>query len=383
MVTEKTTVRGNRVYKLRPQAKSFTFRKNVEGKDRYFALGPDLREACKVADQIDAFLYFNDYETTVAKFNPNRVVRTDIPTVGDLIQVFEESKDLLDLKPRSVKSYVNAFKRLVRVGSRAKNPLKVSCSASWADIFNSFRRQMLEDKVDEDEILSTKRTCNTVLRNSKAILSDEAMNYYTHWDMTWAVGLRKLKGYKKVAVHYVLPDEDLIVRTHEYLANLKCDLKFTMLALALHAGMRRSEIAHCRRDWFDLSGDDDNSISIKNDRNFTPKTGQGGTTVLKASWAQLIYSRAEGIDYLIEGLDRTKQSSMDDAFEPLLKDLRALGWDRQSPLHECRKLYGAFLASSDSLYKAQKCLRHTSPQITSDSYSDLIVSNKVIELWAA
>ena len=74
---------------------------------------------------------------------------------------------------------------------------------------------------------------------------------------------------------------------------------------------------------------------------------------------------------------------MDTAFEPLIADLRALGWDRNSPLHECRKLYGAFLATTDSLYKAQKCLRHSSPQITSDTYADIIVSDKILKCWAA
>ena len=115
MVTEKKTVRGNRVYKIRPTAKSFTFRKYVGGKDRYFALGPDLREACKMADQIDAFTYFNSYDDTIKKFNPGRVTRTNIPTVGDLLKVFKDSTDLLDLKPRSVKSYINGFKRLVKI----------------------------------------------------------------------------------------------------------------------------------------------------------------------------------------------------------------------------------------------------------------------------
>ena len=185
------------------------------------------------------------------------------------------------------------------------------------------------------------------------------------------------------ASYYELPSEEIIQATHDYLANLKCNIKFTMLTLALHAGMRRNEIAHCRREWMNLDGDDDNTIAIKNDRNFTPKTGHGGTTLINPHWAKLVYAKAEGIDYLIEGVDRTKQSSIDDAFEPLLKDLRGLGWKRQSPLHECRKLYGAFLATSESLYRAQKCLRHSSPQITSDSYSDLIVSDKIIKLWAA
>lgn len=382
MPTQKRTKKGNRVYKLRESSKSYTFRKEVGGKDRFFNLGPDLKVACQKADEIDAYLYFHTLKETLEKFNPRRVKRGNIPTVGELIKQYNSVKDLLDVKPRSVRDYTNGFKRLVKVGTNRKNPENVSCDQIWVDVYNHFRRTMLADKEEEDEILSCKRTCNSVLRNARALLTEEAMTYYTKFDMSWADEIKSLRPYKKVAVHYTLPDEKIIKATHEYLENLKCDIKFTMLGLALHAGMRRNEIAHCRREWFNLSDDKENQIVIKSDRKFVPKTGHGGTTMIKAKWADRIYARAEGIDYLIENIDRTKPSSIDDAFEPLLKDLRAIGWDRQSPLHECRKLYGAFLASSDSLYKAQKCLRHTSPQITSDSYSDLIVAPQVIGLWA-
>lgn len=379
IVTDKKTARGNRVYKIRKSSKNYTLRKEILGKERYFNLGSDVRTACKMADQIDAYLIFNSYEDTLAKFYPNKHQKNNTPTIEELISKFEKSSDLLDLKPRTINDYGNGIRKLVRGGGFKTT---TTCLIDWTACFNTYRRGKMKDLEEEDEIVSTKRTINSVLRNAKSIVSEEAMPFYKHWDMQWVDELKSLKGYKKVAVHYSLPEQSLIEATHEYLENLKCNFKFTMLALALHAGMRRSEIAHCRRDWFDLSGDEDNSIVIKNDRNFVPKTGHGGTTFLKAHWAEAIYARADGIDYLLEGIDRKKQSSIDDAFEPLLKDLRSIGWKRQSPLHECRKLYGAFLASTDSLYKAQKCLRHTSPQITSDSYADIIVSDTVKQLWA-
>lgn len=379
MVTEKKSHRGNRVYKLRDSAKNYTLRKQIGGKTRYFTLGPDVKQACKMADMIDAYLIFNSYEDTLAKFYPNLHQRNNTPTIEELIEKFEKSSDLLDLKKRTIADYKNGIKKLVKGGGYK---ITSTCMIDWAGCYNTYRRNMMQGVEEEDEIVSKKRTINSVLRNAKSIVSDDALPYYNHWDMTWVEELKTLRGYKKVAVHYTLPDEKLIKATHEYLENLKCNFKFTMLALALHAGMRRSEIAHCRREWFDLSGDEDNSIVIKQDRNFVPKTGHGGTTLLKSDWAQRIYARADGFDYLLPDIDRKKQSSIDDAFEPILKDLRSIGWTRQSPLHECRKLYGAFLASTDSLYKAQKCLRHTSPQITSDSYSDLIVSDAVKRLWA-
>ena len=239
---------------------------------------------------------------------------------------------------------------------------------------------MLDGVEEEEDILARKRTINSVLTNARSLVSEEAMPIYKDLDMSWVPNMQALKKFKKVQIFYTLPSEKLILDTHDYLANLKCNVKFTMLALALHGGMRRSEIAHCRREWFDLSGDEQNIIKIKPDKKFDPK-GKSGSTHLTAKWAQRVYARADGIDYLINcNLDTFK--TIDTAFEPLIADLRALGWTRNSPLHECRKLYGAFLATTDSLYKAQKCLRHSNPQTTSDSYADIILSDKIIKRWA-
>ena len=239
---------------------------------------------------------------------------------------------------------------------------------------------MMDGREDEDYILSAKRTVNSVLRNMRGLVSEEAMDIYDGWNMEWVAPLKKLKGYKKVAVHYTLPSEELINKTFDYLENLKCDFKFTMLALAIHAGMRRTEIAHCRRSWIKLSDKEFSSINIVNELKFNPK-GYAGTTVISTYWAERIYSRAEGLDYLLS-IDLSSQKKIDYAFEPLIADLRALGWDRNSPLHECRKLYGAYIATTQSLFKAQKYLRHTNAQITSDMYSDVIVSDELLKKWA-
>jgi len=52
-------------------------------------------------------------------------------------------------------------------------------------------------------------------------------------------------------------------------------------------------------------------------------------------------------------------------------------------LHECRKLYGSYMASTENLYVAQKNLRHASPMTTNDFYTDLVKGQEVLGLWAA
>lgn len=379
-----TTSKRNTVYKREKNHKYWMYRKKIKGKQYYFTVGPDLKKAKTLADQIDAYLVFNSIEDAIKKFNPNKAQVGNIPTVGDLINKYEKNLDILDIKPRTFSSYKGALSRLVKTGKKIKDKDKILATPmnmNWSEVYNAFRREVLDGKEDEEEILSAKRTINSVLRNLRGLVSDEAMPIYEGWNMEWVAPLKKLKGFKKVGVHYTLPPEELIHKTFDYLENLKCDFKFTMLALALHAGLRRNEIAHIRRSWFDLSGDDVNCINIVNDKNFSPK-GYAGTAMVTSYWAQRIYSRAEGIDYLLS-IDLSSQKKIDYAFEPLIADLRALGWDRNSPLHECRKLYGAYLATTDSLFKAQKCLRHSNAQITSDLYSDLIVNDKIIQRWAA
>ena len=372
----KTTQRKNTVYKRCPDHKYWTFRKRKDGKAYYFNLGPVLSEAKTLADRIDAFCVFNPMDKAIAHFNPNKINYGNVPTVEELISVFEKNSDLLEKKARTVSSYANALRRLVKHGTGKKNP---SLAINWNECFNKYRRYMLDEVEEEEEISARKRTINSVLTNARSLVSEDAIGIYKDWDMTWVPKIRALKKFKKVQVYYTLPPEELVLSTFDYLAKVKCNYKFVMLSLALHGGMRRSEIAHCRRSWFDLSGKEHNTITIVPDKKFDPK-GHHGATILDPKWAKLIYARAEGLDYLLNcNLDTYK--TIDSAFEPLIEDLRALGWERNSPLHECRKLYGAFLATTDSLFKAQKCLRHSNPQTTSDSYADIIMSEKILACW--
>ncbi|HAT53612.1 MAG TPA: hypothetical protein DCS80_10210, partial [Betaproteobacteria bacterium] len=70
-------------------------------------------------------------------------------------------------------------------------------------------------------------------------------------------------------------------------------------------------------------------------------------------------------------------------FDDALDKLRAIGWDRASPLHELRKLFGSYIASTESIYIAQKFLRHADASTTNDSYSDAIIEGDIKNLWVA
>ena len=140
-------------------------------------------------------------------------------------------------------------------------------------------------------------------------------------------------------------------------------------------GLRRKEIFHTRRNWFDLSGDRA-VIKIKADKAFKPKGWVAGSTWGLKSKAREILDAAPSDDYLF--LFRKRSGIADE----VVADLKALGWGKDSlAMHECRKLYGSYLANKEGLYAAQKALRHSSPQITSDTYADIILDDKIVQFW--
>ena len=97
------------------------------------------------------------------------------------------------------------------------------------------------------------------------------------------------------------------------------------------------------------------------------------------SLAKKILNKALGDDYLI----KNRADYGRPAFKEALEELRAVGWQRSKPMHELRKLFGSYVASTESIYTAQKYCRHADSSTTNDLYADLIDDNTVTDLWAA
>ena len=95
--------------------------------------------------------------------------------------------------------------------------------------------------------------------------------------------------------------------------------------------------------------------------------------------AKAILNKSAGDDYLIK--HRANQGLS--IFKKCLNELRAIGWDRTNPLHELRKLFGSYIASTESIYISQKFLRHADASTTNDSYADAIIDDKIKNLWVA
>lgn len=376
------TKRGNRIFKKTPTSKSWTYMKQVSGRRYYFRLGPVISEAKTLADEIDAYSYLNPIENVVKKYRPNGLRGGEgsrkIPMVKDIEKRFRLfARSECGIEQSTIESYLIGFKKIIKQAT-GKDPDKFLLSDFTPILISEFKRQRLENVTDHDKRISVKRTINSYMANVRGLFSKKAVKLYKDYDIKEVMEtLDDFDPYEKVNKKYRLPDPKIIVRTHELLAHYeKSSSLYIPLALALHFGLRRNELVHTRRSWFEKLGDR-YRIAVFTEGKFRVKAGEDGYAFGSSVVAEKILSISNGFDYLIE--NRSTRSTL----EPLLKDLRKIGWDRDKPLHECRKLYGSFWASKEGLYFAQKTLRHSTPLTTNDYYADLIEEESLINLWSA
>lgn len=380
-----TTRKGNRVYKRNPNAKNWSLRVVVYNKSYYFNLGKDLQVAKTMADEIDAYLVFNTIEEALDKYSPKRKAKKNLqnlqsePTLGDIISFIEVQGPVLDIDKRTIQCYRRSLYRLTMLSDEeaAKKPL----SFLTKDQLTKYKEQQLLGITDQLDINSKKRTVNSVFRNAKSIFSEHTMEALPdRWDLSGINDLKKEPFFKRVLKTYILPSQALMSKTfdlyNEYVG--KDPDKQIILGLALFFGLRRAEIAACRRSWVSLDSDKA-IVSIKHESDFKPKGGKEGYTAGRLSVAKSMLNNSEGFDKLIKDSARKAERPLAE----VILDLRKIGWTRAAPLHECRKLYGSYLASTQGLYVAQSYLRHSNPAVTSQYYASLMPTKKMTDLWVA
>ena len=383
----KKSKKGNRVFKRNPGAKHWTFRVIRKGRTVYFNLGDNIDVALSKADEIDAYLFFNSLEDAEVEYNPNKskgkaapataVLRS--PTLGEIIDFLEAQKNVVGITHRTFQCYRRALYRITGLTDEEARalPLKKLTKKMIRDV-KSASVQRIKDVV---ALAEKKRSYNTLLKNAKSVFSNTAMAYYPDsWSFEGLSYLRKEIFFNRVKKSYTLPETSLIIKTFDLMNRLESidHDKFVIMAMALHFGMRRKEIFYAKRDWFDID-DERCVILIKSEGKFRTKNGMDGYTAGKPAFGSKILDQSAGFDFLVT--DRARQAEK--TMKSLLDDMRAIGWTRQSPLHELRKLYGSYIATTEGLYVAQSYLRHTSPAVTSQYYAKLMPSKDMLACWAA
>ena len=385
-MTQKNTIytkRGNRIFKKTPKSKKWMFMKQINGKRYYFPLSPVITDSKTMADEIDAHCLVHPIEDVVQNFRPNgRRILGETKKVPMITEIMERFKSLaptdIGVSLETVKSYTVAIRAIMEKGTGRK--IDTICLSDLNDIvISEYKRLRLGGVVGEEKIKSAKRSINSTLQCAKSLFSKDAMKMYPDWDVSRAQILLDSSKYKRVKKVYRLPSPILVTKTFNLLKsyeNKKPD-HYIALALALYFGLRRNEILNARRDWVKIVEKGLSIVGVYTERNFLVKSGEDGDASGNTVIAKKILEQSQSFDYLLS------TQSARTVFDPLLKDLRAIGWDREKPIHECRKLYGSYLASTKSLYHAQKNLRHASAMTTNDFYTDLMDDSSIINLWVA
>jgi len=367
---------GTRIYK-RSQNGGWNYKAQIAGRSRYFPLGFDKAKALDLADQIRAHLILNPFREVQEMFNKKAFAldKPKPPTLGQCLETLEMNQISAGITDTTLRGYKQAITGLIKkvIGETPNDSFDLSLITE--DFLRKYKSQELTGLSDEAKIASRKRSINSRMRQVKAIFSRPKL--FKDYDMGFAEIIRAEEFYKKLKKQYRLPAEDLIKKTFDLFAESDGDI-YTMLGLSLHFGLRRNEAFHCRRSWFDLC-EERARINIAADGGFRPKGGHEGFTLGSKVIAKSILNKASGDDLLIE----TRADHGRVLFDDLIKQLRSIGWDRKNPLHELRKLFGSYVATTEGIYMSQKFLRHADASTTSDSYADIVTNEKIKNLWVA
>jgi hypothetical protein len=354
----------------------WAYRPMIDGKQYWFPLGYDKRQALDLADKIRAAktLYpINEVIEMYAKKKFN-AEKDPTPTIKDVEQRLNDHRVALGITQKTVKDYIDSLKRIVRVVTNEKNVDDFDCGELNASFINGYKMHALAGLTDEGKIQSRKRTINTKLRSAKAIFNHRI---YDGFCIDFNESLQETDFFKKLGKQYKLPPMKLIQDTFDLWHSTNGDVH-TLMGLSLIFGLRRNEVFHARREWFSFEGGKAR-VNVEAEKIFKPKGGHEGHSMGNKALAKRILNKAAGDDYLI----KNRADNGRPVYSEALDLLRDIGWDRPSPLHELRKLFGSFVSTTESLYTSQKWCRHADYKTTSESYSDLIEDKKVISRWVA
>ena len=374
-----TSSRKTKIYKRYSNGGWF-YRARIDKKTRYFPLGLDRKAALDLADTIRGHLLLYPVDEVIKMFNKKAFakVKPPAPTFGQCLEILVKHQSAIGLRDSSLKGYKDSLGGFIRkvTGIKRNEPIDTfKLSEIDDDFIMEYKKKSLDGITDQTKLLSRHRSINSRLRQIKAMFSRSKL--FKDYDMSFVDAIRDAEFYTGVKKLYKLPSEDLIKSTFELWEDSEGDLK-TLLGLALHFGMRRNEIFHARKSWFHMDGEKAR-INIAADLDFRPKGGHEGFTLGSKTVAAGILNKVPDDGYLIQNRNDSGRPVYDDA---MIK-LRAIGWDRPSPVHELRKLFGSYIASTESIYIAQKFLRHADASTTNDSYSDAIIEGEIKNLWVA
>lgn len=349
------------------------------GQTHYFNLGPDRDEAARRADALEGYLKLPEATVEEAQRRWHGGVaktteRVEV-TVGDILKAHEALA--LDVRSQTARKYRLCLQVVVRRALGGKVvPCEQPASILTGDLVRRFQAESLRGYSSDRDLMRRRRSANSVLRNARAMFGQRSLFLLREVLPELSVdGFLREPFFQRVSQsrRWNRPQAEVVHGVFGGLEELRRDHPQAWMAvlLALCAGLRRSEIAAARSAWLA-----DGAVRVQVEEDFTPKSRESRSAGMPA-WAFEQVKATAGHIYVLDGSNSTRYWATINGAVAWLR-ARGLG---DNPLHQCRKLYGAWVASTQSLFVAQRWLGHASAQITSDFYAD-VLPETWIALWA-
>lgn len=284
-----------------------------------------------------------------------------MPTLQEIIDAYQLLA--VDVKEKSKQTAVYAFKTLCESAGLGLHRT-VDCLTDHA--WQTMRRRRTAG-LDGDALAAAKRTCNSIMRCAHSLFTRPMMmEYRRRWTMPDLSSFLSMQHFRCPHPKFKAIPEDVQAKALE--AAKAKPMWENAFRLALFAGLRAGEIATARWDWI-----------------------QNGAIVIPCTIAKSKDSRAIPLaPETIASLHKLDPVQIVPGLGPrqmrgLMKALRRAGIFDRKPLHHLRKQFGANVATTYGLFAAQKLLGHSSPDLTSRIYSDLVSlpAPNAIPAWAA
>lgn len=309
-------------------------------------------------------------------------------TLGQLAKLYPAAAAAAGLKPKTIGDNLCALAVFTRT---ALGPVPTWQERPLTDLTAravfTYRQKVTEDSEDLDpgDTTSAQRTANSTLAKVKSLLSPAACEHYRI-----AGGLelpdsirefREAPGFRDVTKHdYEIPSPERIQTTLEDLEATKAShpARYVACWLAIGFGLRKSEAACVRRDWFrvvdgrwhiEIRAVAD-SLDATTERPVT-KNGQVRPLIpcANGAWERLApFIQAAGAaadSYLIEGHATYRRELV---FREISVWLRHHGWQTQKAYHELRAWAGCQVGMAFGFDVASQWLRHGSIVTTQQFY---------------
>ncbi len=306
----------------------------------------------------------NGFECALEELHGKPVIkRGDDPTFDQMEVIYRQYCAQSDSPPRetTIKHSLGCLKRIM---GETKTISKI-------DIVEVRKRLLTEP-----DNPTKRRSFVTQCRCAKSIFKKRAMGYFKSKGLTVTNPFVSMELSSPKVEQYSPLSKEL----RESIWN-DCEKELPaqeamIVILGLGLAFRRSEIEACRTSWFSIQ-DDYVMISVKEESDYTPKSGETRTfKVTKDLYERLQKLRsqcsADG-SYFVPVVQRKNSGKrLWRRFKAVSGWLKKKGVVARCPIHCLRKEAGTVILKNTSLLEASRILGHSDPSVTATHYAGLI-----------